>query len=105
MPPVTLTKALSPGVRRDTAQEGETLHIVLGDDDGTNKERRRLLARGLTLIDQDGVKRWQTTEEIWPTVWHPDGNRTRHEVVLHRLFPGSIMDRTVLRGVWRSSKG
>ena len=88
--------------RQTTCQEGETLHIIVGDDERCRVERNRLLKKGLTLTE-NGVEWWQTWEERHPTQWHDDGNRTRQDLVEYAKRNGDIHKR-VVRSAWKKAQ-
>jgi hypothetical protein len=80
----------------------DELHVFVGElDDEIEAARKKALKAG-NSVEHDGVREWQHTEEIFPEVWHDDGNRTRHEVAHYSkdLETGEIT-RTVLREIWK----
>lgn len=81
-----------------------TLEVFIGDelDDKIEAAIKKGLAKGEYVERGDGYREWMHTEEIFPEIWHDDGNRTRHEVAHYRknLETGEVT-RTVTKEVWK----
>lgn len=105
----TMTKKEAAAILRDAKKTAikigtSTLEVFIGDglDAKIEATIKKALARGEFVERGDGFREWMHTEELFPEVWHDDGNRTRHEVAHYRknLETGEVT-RTVTKTLWK----